>query len=590
MSGKATAGFANLRAKFENQESDSPPPSRGRSPAGSVGEVKGGSGRKIRTSFISVERSGHMAPSADQRESLDSNDDQQSVTEGAEAPKTEMNGDGMQVPYTNGTMAAPVASPTPNKPAGEDSGESKPFGASNNILELEQATTAGAINPGKPVAAGEDKTPSMQVSDRKNETTISGGAAALAPKGESLGALLKGSEFEEPDQQDNPKLSSPKKPVLPSNPSTPVKKNGSSQRSTPRQPKAANTPKVNGSPKTKAGSTRSSMITKPQSPASATSHGKPIPSPDKTVNSPKTPVSSTALKNPLPQAPSSTSSPKETTQPKTTDPPSDKDRKKASLPKPSFSAPRKEVLQAMKSQVAKPNPSAKSNEPKRGSPNSPSTVKPQPKPPTRPVRLPGAATASTAASAAKTGSTGPSLPASQAEVNKPPKPTTAGNATGPNGSVKPSYTAPSNVPNKPPRSSLPASITAPKSKPRTSLASTSAPGNSFLARMMRPTQSSASKTHEKVEQKTPPKKRVSSRPKRISDEAQKPQGAKADEVEAPSEHQQELQESLEPNDLKPDTDRDDFAQDPVTEAPDAINDEQSLDGARTQSQDPITAQ
>lgn len=35
---------------------------------------------------------------------------------------------------------------------------------------------------------------------------------------------------------------------------------------------------------------------------------------------------------------------------------------------------------------------------------------------------------------------------------------------------------------------------------------------------MRPTQSSASKTHEKVEQKTPPKKRISGRPIRISDE------------------------------------------------------------------------
>ena len=36
--------------------------------------------------------------------------------------------------------------------------------------------------------------------------------------------------------------------------------------------------------------------------------------------------------------------------------------------------------------------------------------------------------------------------------------------------------------------------------------------------MMRPTQASASKTHEKIEHKTPPKKRVSVKPEKIVDE------------------------------------------------------------------------
>jgi len=39
-----------------------------------------------------------------------------------------------------------------------------------------------------------------------------------------------------------------------------------------------------------------------------------------------------------------------------------------------------------------------------------------------------------------------------------------------------------------------------------STAGSKAPDEGFLARMMRPTASSASKTHEKVEPKTPPKK------------------------------------------------------------------------------------
>ena len=55
-------------------------------------------------------------------------------------------------------------------------------------------------------------------------------------------------------------------------------------------------------------------------------------------------------------------------------------------------------------------------------------------------------------------------------------------------------------------------------KPRTSMASTNATNGGFLERMMRPTQSSAQKTHEKVETKSPPRK-VSQplRPKRTSD-------------------------------------------------------------------------
>lgn len=46
-----------------------------------------------------------------------------------------------------------------------------------------------------------------------------------------------------------------------------------------------------------------------------------------------------------------------------------------------------------------------------------------------------------------------------------------------------------------------------------STAGSKAPDEGFLARMMRPTASSASKTHEKVEPKTPPKKTATSKAK-----------------------------------------------------------------------------
>ncbi|KAL9123488.1 MAG: hypothetical protein Q9217_007075, partial [Psora testacea] len=71
------------------------------------------------------------------------------------------------------------------------------------------------------------------------------------------------------------------------------------------------------------------------------------------------------------------------------------------------------------------------------------------------------------------------------------------------------------------RSSLPANSTQVekvKPKARTSIASTKAPGGSFLERMMRPTQSSAQKTHEKVETKSPPRE-AATRLKRKSGES-----------------------------------------------------------------------
>lgn len=57
--------------------------------------------------------------------------------------------------------------------------------------------------------------------------------------------------------------------------------------------------------------------------------------------------------------------------------------------------------------------------------------------------------------------------------------------------------------------------------------------------MMRPTQSSASKTHEKIEQKTPPKKRISSRPKRISDENGNGEPTESKTIEADTEPKQQ---------------------------------------------------
>jgi hypothetical protein len=121
--------------------------------------------------------------------------------------------------------------------------------------------------------------------------------------------------------------------------------------------------------------------------------------------------------------------------------------------------------------------------------------KPRPKSPTRPVRLPSHLTAPTASYAAKheDGSTAPqTLSRKSSNISRDR-----------NAALKPAAT----VKVQPSRVSLPAQIT----KRPESRQSLKGPDEGFLARMMRPTASSASKTHEKVN--SPPRRTASVKPK-----------------------------------------------------------------------------
>lgn len=62
MSGNASGGVRNLRAMFENKNGDqsTSPPSRGRSPSGSVASTSSRPVSKVRASFVAVERSGEQ--------------------------------------------------------------------------------------------------------------------------------------------------------------------------------------------------------------------------------------------------------------------------------------------------------------------------------------------------------------------------------------------------------------------------------------------------------------------------------------------------------------------------------------------------
>ncbi|KAH7005142.1 hypothetical protein EDB82DRAFT_70830 [Fusarium venenatum] len=127
-------------------------------------------------------------------------------------------------------------------------------------------------------------------------------------------------------------------------------------------------------------------------------------------------------------------------------------------------------------------------------------VKPKPKSPTKPVQLPASLMAPTAASGAKTGRQ--AQPISSQNLNVPARPGSRASATGTSASTgKTVKRQPSNVGRPRPSLGPP-----PKKPSDPTHARKEAPvDEGFLARMMRPTQASSSKTAEKVPT-TPPKK------------------------------------------------------------------------------------
>ncbi|KAI4198207.1 MAG: hypothetical protein LQ348_002059 [Seirophora lacunosa] len=530
-------GFANLRAKFENQTNDTSPPSRGRSPAAQENATGNGT-RKVRTNFISVGRSGLMGSSENQRESIGSTEEQPSMASTVSGTESAANGNVAETTHSIGVGESSEMlgnkQDLVNNPEGPEAGK-----AGNGTMVPQEATKVNAVNPDKPLMGLEEDAPSMQPSDPKDEIAVSGGAA-LAPQGESLGALLKGSEFEPEGKK--AKNASPKKPTTISNPSTP-KKTRSSQKTTPGQPKAATTPKMNESPRAKPDSARPSSLKKPEEDSAPKPNKTTASVTENSTHSPQTSTSPTASKTVTEPPPEKAATPKLSTQQERESQPQEENSKKTrsthTSARPSTGAKPAQPT-ALKT---KPASSAATGAPKAPKVTSPSTAKPRPKSPTRPVRLPGAATAMTAASAAKTGTAAPPQLSSRASLSNTTKPSTLNKPNGTKVPSKPTQPAAQGLRQKAPRSSLAASTAEQKAKPRMSTASTKASGGDFLSRMMRPTQSSASKTHEKVEQKTPPKKRISSRPKRISDATEKSAESKSGQASiqdeaVPEEHAQ----------------------------------------------------
>ncbi|KAJ5574406.1 uncharacterized protein N7459_008833 [Penicillium hispanicum] len=149
--------------------------------------------------------------------------------------------------------------------------------------------------------------------------------------------------------------------------------------------------------------------------------------------------------------------------------------------------------------------STPSHESSRTSPTSLSGAKSRTKSPTKPVRLPASMTAPTQASAAKLGSNGSSAGrTSTTPSTLTRKPSSLKSATGAP-STRSTAGPTASVRRQSSRPSLPTQPAHDRPSSRASDVGSKPVNEGFLARMMRPTASSASKTHDRPEAKAPPK-------------------------------------------------------------------------------------
>ncbi|MCJ1259007.1 hypothetical protein MMC24_006841 [Lignoscripta atroalba] len=405
------------------------------------------------------------------------------------------------------------------------------------LLNVEFSTS----NPDKLVSAAQDETAQLLPGNPTDEAAVSGGAA-LSPSGGGLGSLLKGSPFEEEPSEKAGKLESS---ALSGNKSDPTLNKANS--------------KTNGggfsskgpTEKQQAFSRPSAITTKKDAHIRPTArNAKSADEPNDTAKPAHSPVTKTTAGRQAPSKPSSprqplskTSSPRQPIAPKGPLGPVDRDSTKAPVSKASRAST---VSNGHTIGVAKPRISSLSSTApaatRTGRTSPPS--KPRPKSPTRTARLPASATASTASSAAKLGGAPP--PRSPSRVS-----TTAGTKLGRKPStlnkertgthpLAPSASTLSGVLKKSTRPSLSAP-SQPNERPRsrTSIASSKLPEEGFLARMMRPTASSASKAHEKIEPKSPPKAAPAGF-KRKSGGSDELKGKKTEEPQNPTREQDDI--------------------------------------------------
>ncbi|KAL1611794.1 hypothetical protein SLS60_000014 [Paraconiothyrium brasiliense] len=520
MSGN-NAGVRNLRAMFENQNaaSSSPEP-RGRSPAGSGSDDVNRPTSKVRASFVSVEPHASGAakdlgtskgvsvntPQAHRRESFSVSGEssdvaelKQAIGEEKEERKKSIAVDEAIPEQAVETRESSRAPPPVREAAGEMTNLGSIMKGSNfpepeaEAVQPEQPTEeAPTVQPGEAQAApvveekpAESQAPDTQAENPDKIVTGVQEEASLKPADPTDEAAVAGGEALPPPAE---VLSHPT--AAETAPHTPKITESKAKA------KANETPRTNG----RASTRKPAAISTAKSPARSTRGTSAARSPLPKSPLPRTP---TAPK-PTTAAPGSKSTTPAKTQPKAAAP---RETTKPVAPKFTSRAPAKTPA-ATTGTSASVAPKAKplGAEPKKTTTKAASSappskvgtttstggfVKPKPRSPTRPVRLPSHLTAPTASSAAKHGE---EAAAEQKPARKPSTTTRpAPKAAAPAAKKQPS------------RASLAPSI-APAKRPTSRASTTAGAGDGFLARMMRPTAASASKTHDKPE--SPPRQRT----------------------------------------------------------------------------------
>ena len=501
---------------FEQNNETTSPPSRGRSPAGSVTSDGSRPYSKVRTSFISVERSGQLGSSLKM-----SNVEGSFGVDGSNEPAAVVGSSNSAIPAGNMDASKPVsAKDLPPEPSAMDgtvtSSEMEKQGADSPTQES-LPVEKPAANSDKPVGDAEEDPGTVLPADQKEETAHTEDAA-LKDENANLGSVLKGSPFVATTEQSEETLEPKTNPDLGQDPSPSKDKEGT---------KSGEAVQINGRPKEPGSDMKSpsearkAKANAPVTRLSTTDKQKdPISTSEKVDDkSPKTPKNDGSANSVSSGPPARSSLERKSLQNK--------------LPSKAAEKPKKTPAQAVSSEASrldasKPRQSSirsSSGPSTKSGPTSP-IHKPRPRSPTRPVRLPASATAPTASSAAKLGGAPPSRSPSRASIASSYKPSAA-NKTRPT----PMTSATAQSRQKPVRSSLPPqSGAAQRQKPRTSTASATGNDGGFLARMMRPTESSKSKAHDKAEVKSPPRK--TARPKRKSAAAEDSDKAKSESTEA----------------------------------------------------------
>lgn len=381
-----SGGVQGLRAMFEQGSSDTSPPSRGRSPGGSVTSDSSRPISKVRTSFVSVEGRG-FSPLAVRKMStgegsvgVDDSITTASKNDLANAIKGE-------APKTNGTAGGRAEiDRNGNQDVVQDSTGKKEG----------QPVDAPPANPDEPIRRVEEDKPSILPANSGDENALSGGAALKSDEG-GLGSVLKGSPFRassEPSAEQK----------VPSGGST-------SAGPSPTKSKSKQPSKVNGQPKIpgsaskekaadlnpKHSTPRPHTIDTKKAPVSA-SRAQGPKSADKASKSPRSPQTEKPTGTPTKQ-PSRLSSSKQTTQSNARSSNPATEAEKAPIP-----STRQSSLASKPSTSSAPKARQTSSiinaaPGKRGAASQ--IAKPRPKSPTRSVRLPASATAPTQASAAK---------------------------------------------------------------------------------------------------------------------------------------------------------------------------------------------